>query len=70
MNRKDFIIAGGRMLVLAGMAATTGYLVVNDKIETTCSKSAACTKCGQFTGCELPLAKDTRAKEGITRQPL
>jgi hypothetical protein len=70
MNRKEFIITGSRMLILAGMAATTGYLVVNNKIDTTCSKSAACTKCGEFSGCELPLAQDTRQKENLNREAL
>lgn len=58
------------MLILAGMTVTTGYLVVNNKIDTTCSKSAACAKCGEFSGCELPLAQDTRQKENLSREAL
>ncbi len=42
------------------MAATTGYLVVNQKVDTTCSISPACQKCGQFVKCDLPQAVETK----------
>jgi positive regulator of sigma E activity len=42
------------------MAATTGYLVVNQKVDTTCSVSPACQKCGEFAKCELPQAIETK----------
>jgi len=60
MNRKEFIKTGGRFLILGGMAATTGYLVANQKVDTTCSVSPACQKCGQFSSCELPQAIDNK----------
>ena len=56
MNRKEFLKTGGRILILSGMAATTGYLVVNQKVDATCSVSPACQKCGQFAKCDLPQA--------------
>ncbi|MCA1758385.1 MAG: hypothetical protein LC658_01330 [Bacteroidales bacterium] len=69
MNRKEFFRTGGRILILGAMAATTGYLVVNQKVDTTCSVSPACQKCGQFVKCELPQAIETKQNEqpkGIT----
>jgi hypothetical protein len=69
MNRKEFLKTGGRILILGGMAATTGYLVVNQKVDATCSVSSACQKCGQFAKCELPQAIETKKNEhpkGIT----
>ena len=63
MNRKEFFKTGGRILILGAMAATTGYLVVNQKVDTTCSVSPACQKCGQFTKCELPLAIEAKQKK-------
>jgi hypothetical protein len=69
MNRKEFFKTGGRILILGAMAATTGYLVVNEKVDTTCSVSPACQKCGKFVKCELPQAVETKENEhpkGIT----
>jgi positive regulator of sigma E activity len=69
MNRKEFLKTGGRILILGAMAATTGYLVVNQKVDATCSVSSACQKCGQFAKCELPQAIETKKNEhpkGIT----
>jgi hypothetical protein len=60
MNRKEFLKTGGRILILGGMAATTGYLVVNQKVDATCSVSSACQKCGRFAKCELPQAIETK----------
>ncbi|MEE4284977.1 MAG: hypothetical protein V2I31_02475 [Mariniphaga sp.] len=69
MNRKEFFKTGGRILILGAMAATTGYLVVSEKVDTTCSVSPACQKCGKFAKCELPQAVETKENEhpkGIT----
>jgi hypothetical protein len=69
MNRKEFFKTGGRIVILGAMAATTGYLVVNEKVDTTCSVSPACQKCGKFAKCELPQAVETKENEhpkGIT----
>ncbi|MBW6534694.1 MAG: hypothetical protein K0B11_06770 [Mariniphaga sp.] len=63
MNRKEFFKTGGRILILGAMAATTGYLVVNQQVDTTCSVSPACQKCGQFAKCDLPQAMETRTTE-------
>lgn len=60
MNRKEFIKTGGRFLILGGMAATTGYLVVNKKVDATCSVSSACQNCGEFVKCDLPQAIETK----------
>lgn len=58
MDRKQFLIKGGRILILGGIAACTGYLVVNDKVDASCSVSSSCEKCGKLTSCELPQAKE------------
>ncbi|MFW6289805.1 MAG: hypothetical protein ACOC0R_02465 [Mariniphaga sp.] len=58
MNRKEFLKTGGRILILGGMAVSTGYLIVNERVDTTCSVSPSCTKCGKLSSCELPQAKE------------
>ncbi len=60
MNRKKFIQTGGRLLLLGGIAASTGYLVVNKKVTTACSVSPVCENCGKFSKCELPQAKEVK----------
>lgn len=50
------------------MAATTGYLVANQKVDTTCSVSPACQNCGQFSKCELPQAIETKQDEQTKRK--
>ncbi len=60
MNRKEFFKTGGRIIILGAMAAATGYLVVNQKVDSTCSVSPACQKCGQFAKCELPQAVEAK----------
>ncbi|SHF68922.1 hypothetical protein SAMN05444274_107195 [Mariniphaga anaerophila] len=60
MDRKEFLKTGGRILILGGMAATTGYLVVRKKVDATCSVSPACQRCGKFAKCELPQAKEVK----------
>ncbi len=58
MNRKDFLKTGGRILILGGITVATGYLIVNEKIDTTCSLSPSCIKCGELSSCDLPQAKE------------
>jgi hypothetical protein len=60
MNRKDFLKTGGQFLILGGMAISVGYLIANEKIDTTCSVSPSCVKCGKLTGCDLPQAKEVK----------
>lgn len=50
-------------MILGGMAATTGYLVANQKVDVTCAVSPACQKCGQFSECNLPQAIETKQDE-------
>ncbi len=57
MNRKKFIQTGARLLLLGGLAATSGYLVANKKVTTTCSISPTCKNCGKFELCQLPQAE-------------
>jgi hypothetical protein len=60
MNRKNFIKTTGRILILSGMAVSTGYLIVNNKVDTTCSVAPTCSKCGKLKGCDLPQAKEVK----------
>ncbi len=45
-------------MILGGMAVSTGYLIVNEQVDTSCSVSASCKKCGKLSSCELPQAKE------------
>jgi hypothetical protein len=60
MNRKKFIQTGGRLLLLGGLAASTGYLVVNRKVTASCSVSPTCQNCGKFESCVLPQAEEVK----------
>ena len=62
MNRKDFFNTAGRLLILGGITASAGYLIVNKKVSAACTESPTCKNCGKFAKCELPQAKET--KEG------
>jgi hypothetical protein len=59
MNRKDFFNTAGRLLILGGITASAGYLVVNKKVSAKCTESPTCNSCGKFSKCELPQAKLT-----------
>jgi len=63
MNRKDFFNTAGRLLILGGITASAGYLVVNKKVSATCTESPTCKTCGKFAKCELPQAKEVLSSE-------
>jgi hypothetical protein len=58
MNRKDFFTTAGRLLILGGITASAGYLIVNKKVSANCTESPTCSNCGKFAKCELPQAKE------------
>ncbi len=60
MNRKDFIKTTGRILILGGITASTGYLVINKQVTATCSVSPSCKKCGIYDDCVEPEVKKER----------
>ena len=60
MNRKDFVKTSGRFLLLAGITVSSGFLVIRNKVTTTCTISSACKNCGKFSACELPQAKEAK----------
>jgi len=60
MNRKDFFNTAGRLLILGGITASAGYLVVNKKVSANCIESPTCSTCGKFAKCELPKAKENK----------
>lgn len=59
MNRKDFFNTAGRLLILGGITASVGYLVVKNKVTAACTESPTCSNCGKFAKCELPQAKES-----------
>ena len=60
MNRKEFIKTGGRLILLSGIAASAGYLVINNRVDAKCTVSSTCVSCGKFSKCELPQAKEVK----------
>lgn len=60
MNRKDFFNTAGRLLILGGITASAGYLIVNKKVAAACTESPTCNNCGKFAKCELPQAKEVK----------
>lgn len=65
MDRKNFFTTAGRLLLLGGMAASAGYLVLNRKVSATCTESPTCKNCGKFVKCELPQAKGTKEEQNV-----
>jgi|JFJP01.1.fsa_nt_gi hypothetical protein len=60
MNRKEFFNTAGRLLILGGITASAGYLVLNNKVSASCSVSPTCNSCGKFSKCEKPQAKEVK----------
>ncbi|MFV0592424.1 MAG: hypothetical protein ACK5M7_13640 [Draconibacterium sp.] len=60
-SRRKFIQNGGRLLLLGGLTAVSGYLILNKKISASCSVSPTCKNCGKFSKCELPQVIEFRA---------
>jgi len=60
MNRKEFIRSGGRVLILGGMAVSTGYLFAKRKVDLTCTTSSTCKECSELSACKLPQAKELK----------
>jgi hypothetical protein len=62
MKRKEFIKTTGRLLLLGGIAASAGYLVVNKKVSASCSVSPTCENCGKVSNCVNPEVKQERGE--------
>ena len=60
MHRKDFIKTAGRVVMLGGMTAATGYLFIRRKVDTNCGESGICKDCSKLYECEFPKAKEVR----------
>jgi len=63
MNRKEFFKTGGRLLLLGGLTASTGYLFINRKVSADCTVSPACNSCGIYSDCVNPAVKTGREKD-------
>ena len=66
MKRKEFIKTTGRLLLLGGITASAGYLVVNKKVSAACSVSPTCKNCGKISACINPEVKEERGEVEIT----
>nr|WP_321485269.1 hypothetical protein [uncultured Draconibacterium sp.] len=62
MKRKEFIRTTGRLLLLGGITASTGYLFVNKKVSVSCSVSPTCKNCGKVSACINPDVKEERGE--------
>ena len=60
MNRKEFFKTTGRMLLLGGMTASAGYLVVNRQVTARCPESLICRDCVKYRRCNEPKAQEER----------
>ncbi|WP_319229172.1 hypothetical protein [Draconibacterium orientale] len=65
MKRKEFIRTTGRLLLLGGITASAGYLVVNKKVSAACSVSPTCKNCGKVSACVNPEVKQERGEVEI-----
>lgn len=65
MKRKEFIRTTGRLLLLGGITASAGYLIVNKKVSATCSVSPTCKNCGKVSACINPDVKEERGEVEI-----
>jgi len=65
MKRKEFIRTTGRLLLLGGITASTGYLFVNKKVSASCSVSPTCKNCGKVSACINPEVKEERGEVEI-----
>lgn len=65
MNRKDFFKTGGRLLLLGGITASTGYLLVNKKVTAVCSVSPTCKNCKIYFDCINPEIKIERNDKDV-----
>jgi hypothetical protein len=65
MKRKEFIRTTGRLLLLGGITASAGYLVVNKKVSAACSVSPTCKNCGKVSACVNPDVKEERGEVEI-----
>jgi hypothetical protein len=54
MLRRDFIRRWGRIVLLAGIAGTAGYLALTDRVtaESNCTYPGRCGSCSLFSSCK------------------
>lgn len=58
MDRRDFIKEISRNLVLVGVVATSGYLLLKPDTGEECNFDFICKNCRQLKNCSLPEADD------------
>jgi len=67
MERRELFKNAGRLLMLGGFAAGTGYLWHQDKLVTSgkCSIATNCKGCGKNSSCSLDQAEQYRLEAKI-----
>jgi len=70
-NRREFIKAVSRNLLLGGMAGLSGYLVFRENRggDAYCNFDFACKNCSRLQKCKLPEAANFRTNENQNNQP-
>ena len=58
-DRRKFIKTIGRGMILTGLSAVTGYLILKDdsQVKNACDFDFICAKCRKHSSCSLPEAK-------------
>lgn len=62
MDRRNFIKKISRNLVLGGVLATSGYLLLKPETGEECNFDFICKDCRQLKNCSLPEADDFKKK--------
>ena len=57
MDRRKFIQLAGRSLMMAGLIAGSGYILLKKKEEGNCNFDFVCKECRQLKSCSLDQAE-------------
>ncbi len=63
MDRREFIKKAGRTLILGGIVAGSGYLLLKPESAEKCDLDFICKKCKQNKICTLPEAEAFKKKD-------
>lgn len=61
IDRREFIRKAGRGLILGGVIAGGGYLLLRPKTGVACDFDFICRDCRQLKSCSLPEADDFKS---------
>ncbi len=66
MERREFIKKAGRAMVLGGIVAGSGYLLLKPKSDEKCDLDFICQNCKKSKTCSLPEAEEFNKKNEIS----